>query len=346
MKDADSRLFEAAQDDDAGEVERLVAAGADIAAKFDRLGLRHGASPLIVAAGKGSWRAARALLELGADPDAKDTSGRTALFCSAERVSASVGYVETMKLLLEAGADPEGSGAKGMLRPLDVCAMEGSLRKCELLLGYGAKVDAPGKSALALAVKHRQGHLARLLLDSGGDPKALLEGGSLMHAACMEGNAELAKALADCGAVFEQEDFDAAVSSGSVRMLDMALELDPGLESKIKGRSAILLERALENGNSKAVKWLMDKGADPNAQTSWGPAACLAYANEAGFGCFDPGSLDLAALRVWAEGKASSEWAVDAQAGKGLLEWAAKEEARRIGECAGKACAQGAKPRI
>lgn len=70
-------------------------------------------TPLMYAAARGNTASARALLDLGAKVNARNSTGDTAL-----RVAASDGTVEVAKLLLEAGADPLAPG-RMLLTPLD-----------------------------------------------------------------------------------------------------------------------------------------------------------------------------------------------------------------------------------
>ena len=70
-------------------------------------------TPLMHAASKGNLATATVLLQLGADVNARNSTGDTAL-----RVAASDGTPEVAKLLLEAGGDPFLPG-RLMLTPLD-----------------------------------------------------------------------------------------------------------------------------------------------------------------------------------------------------------------------------------
>ena len=140
--DADRRLLEGIRAKDPRRVRAAVAAGAKLSAADGQKSALHLAAavgdgevlqalprstvrkllnqlddsdrtPLMHAAAKGNLAAARALLDLGADVNARNATGDTAL-----RVAASDGTPEVAKLLLEAGGDPLLPGRLG-LTPLD-----------------------------------------------------------------------------------------------------------------------------------------------------------------------------------------------------------------------------------
>jgi len=91
--DSKTALFRAAEHGCAAIVEALIEAGANVDARdqFDR-------TPLIV----GAWKSevVRLLISAGANVNAASNDGHTALM-----VAAQVGYTETADLLLKAGAD-------------------------------------------------------------------------------------------------------------------------------------------------------------------------------------------------------------------------------------------------
>ncbi|XP_048202166.1 LOW QUALITY PROTEIN: receptor-interacting serine/threonine-protein kinase 4 [Perognathus longimembris pacificus] len=122
---------------------------------------RQGHTPLHLAAQRGHYRAARALLDLGGDVDARGPRAHTPL-----HVAAETGHTSTARLLLHRGA---GAGA----------------------------LAADGRTALHLAA--RGGHLAtvRLLLEEKADPRARDPlGQTALHLAAAHGHSEVVEALA------------------------------------------------------------------------------------------------------------------------------------------------------
>ncbi|MBC6439818.1 MAG: ankyrin repeat domain-containing protein [Rhodospirillales bacterium] len=91
---------------DLPDVERCIAAGADIRARDE-----DGWTPLHVAARDGTAESVQALIDAGADTEARTDNGATPL-----HVAAGHGTAETVKALIDAGADI-GARAEGGLTP-------------------------------------------------------------------------------------------------------------------------------------------------------------------------------------------------------------------------------------
>ncbi|XP_049941650.1 CARD- and ANK-domain containing inflammasome adapter protein-like [Schistocerca serialis cubense] len=90
-------------------VRWLVGAGAEVDARND-----YEATPLHFAAGSDRVAVVRVLTASSADPNAKDDEEQTPLHWAAER-----GYADTVRALLEAGADKEARDVRGS-SPLDL----------------------------------------------------------------------------------------------------------------------------------------------------------------------------------------------------------------------------------
>jgi len=101
----------------------LVRAGADVEAR----GSRRGCTPLFYASGHPT--ALRALLDAGADPNAKATRGHTALHSAAE-----MGFRDAAEILLEYGARTDLPDSEGRT-PIDLAE---DPEVVELLLAHGA----------------------------------------------------------------------------------------------------------------------------------------------------------------------------------------------------------------
>lgn len=90
------------------------------------------------AVAKGTARSVQLLLGMGADPNAVDGGGRTALhFLSSIRVPEPY---EKVKLLLAAGADMEADLGGGWT-PLGLCAARSSFHAFDILLTLGARTE-------------------------------------------------------------------------------------------------------------------------------------------------------------------------------------------------------------
>ncbi len=174
---------------------------------------------LINAANKGDSEVVEALLDSGADINARDEQNQTALHKAASR-----GHNSIVNLLLERGADVN---AKNLFRQTALLAPvhRGSLDIVRALLGAGADVDArsglAGQSPL-LAVSSGRTKVVEALLEEGADVN--LKGKSYHETALMlaaiAGNTATVKALLEKGA-----DVKAASTNGrTARMMAEALD--------------------------------------------------------------------------------------------------------------------------
>src|SRR5690606_8727881 len=143
--------------------------------------------------------------------------------------AAILGNADIIEALLDAGADPEAPNADGQTA-LMVVARSSNLAAARLLLDAGADVDASenwrGQNAVIWAAAQSQAEMLELLLDAGGDPnsRSILNererqisqerrfqwrpaGGltALMYAA-REGCLDCAKLLVQAGADIDQGD--------------------------------------------------------------------------------------------------------------------------------------------
>jgi uncharacterized protein len=132
--DGTTALMWACYSGDADLVERLIKAGADVAAVND-----YGASALQVAAVAADPRIIKDLLKAGANPDSPNPEGQTALM-----VVARSGNVASAKLLLDAGATVDAREQWGDQTALMWAASESHPEMIKLLLDHHANVNAHG----------------------------------------------------------------------------------------------------------------------------------------------------------------------------------------------------------
>ena len=191
---ADTRLVEAAAQQDAQSVRALLEAGADVDAQRP-----DGATALQWAAHWNDLQMADLLLRAGADANAANNLGVTPLALACENAAAAL-----VERLLAAGADPNRAQRSG-LTPLMIAARTGNANVVETLLARGAAVNAAvgktGHSALMWAVGEGHRDSVRLLVAHGADVDARAKTGftPLLFAA-RSGDVESAALLLAAGA--------------------------------------------------------------------------------------------------------------------------------------------------
>jgi uncharacterized protein len=128
-------------------------------------------SPVADAAMRGNRDAIRALLQQGADVNAAQGDGMSALHWAADR-----GDAELTAMLVYAGANPGAVTRIGQYTPLHLAARSGSVEAVKTLLGAGAAVDArtstTGVTPLHLAATAGSTPVITALLDRKADVNA------------------------------------------------------------------------------------------------------------------------------------------------------------------------------
>ena len=152
------------------------------------------------AAMAGDREAVRALLQAGADVEAPQIDGTTALHWAVRRDDLDIAG-----LLIRAGADVVAANRTGST-PMQLATLNGNGAMIERLLDAGAEVDAPlnpdGDTALMMAARTGRPEVVRLLLDRGADVDARESWGgtTALMWAVSEGHAEVVGLLIAAGA--------------------------------------------------------------------------------------------------------------------------------------------------
>ncbi len=191
------------------------------------------AAPVANAAARGDREAVRELLAGGADVNAAQGDGMTALHWAAERGDGGLA-----EMLLYAGAALEPVTRIGGYTPLHIAARTGSETVARRLLETGADAQraakGTGATALHLAAASGSATLVAALLDKGADPNAR-------------------------DAVWEQTPLIFAASmnrAGAIRAL-LAAGADPGLASKVEDLATLSeLDRLAGRRRTEAVEAL------------------------------------------------------------------------------------------
>ncbi|KAL3647773.1 hypothetical protein CASFOL_008741 [Castilleja foliolosa] len=155
-----------------------------------------GDSPLILAALKGQFKAAKYLINRGADVKMGGYRGITCL-----HIAASNGNKEIMQLLLLKGADIEAHSVWGT--PLQCAAACGDVESVRFLLSRGADPNAVSPlsvSSLMSAIKCRSFELLEMLLKAKADPNKMSCGLSPLAMAAKENDTRFLRLLLAAGA--------------------------------------------------------------------------------------------------------------------------------------------------
>jgi ankyrin repeat protein len=260
-RDGSTALLWAAYHGDVALTRALIAAGAK-----PNVANKYGITPLLQASRTGADQIVQALLRAGADPALAHPEGETALMAAA-----FAGSLNTVRLLLEANADVNAVDSYQKQTALMRAAAEGHVDVIQALLD--AKAD-PNKKAhvtgleerkhadhatggfTALMFAARNGHEAaiRALIKGGADPKLTNGDGATATAiAIVNDRFDLAKTLVELGA---------DPNDGS---LYFAVDMHDAT-SDMRARDGSRLRANHDNalGALDLVKFLLDRGADPN----------------------------------------------------------------------------------
>ncbi|MGE0814169.1 MAG: ankyrin repeat domain-containing protein [Vicinamibacterales bacterium] len=135
------------------------------------VGAAPAVSPVADAAMKGDRAAVRALIAQGADVNAAQGDGMSALHWAADR-----GDAELAEMLVYAGANPRAVTRIGQYTPLHLASRAGSLGVVQVLLKNGAEADAKtsvsGATPLHLAASAGNAAVINALLDAKADVNA------------------------------------------------------------------------------------------------------------------------------------------------------------------------------
>lgn len=268
-------LVEAAKSGNPAEVRKLLAEGADPNARDG-----GGSSALFHAASLGNDEIAALLLAGGADPNLRNQANDTALIHAA-----GGGHAGVVRLLLEKGADPRtidffGNGAAGY------AVHQGHAEAVALLAVRKAdleETDEEGVTLLMSASGKGSIEVVRALLKGGARVNAAdREGRTPLMFAAREGHEETVRLLAEAGA-----DVRAKNREGNGALQEAVGAGHDRIAEYLSGRDALFdsraLRSALERNEPELVGKILASGVNPNPGPGEDPlliVAAGAYRNK------------------------------------------------------------------
>ena len=231
----------------------LIAAGADVNAAND-----FGATALMW--GITDAEKVRALVAAGADVRARSRMGRTPLYLAA----ANDGSSATVKLLLERGADPSARDNQ-QSTPLIAAALANDIAGIRLLLDRGAGVndaDTFGTTPLMQAAANNNLKAVELLLARGAAVNTASK--AEVQPAVKNGPLALGR--------FTPLLF--AASAGGPEVIRALLEAGAEVDAAdIRNMTSLMLAIATDHADPRVVRLLLARGADPNRKDRDGASA-------------------------------------------------------------------------
>ena len=206
--------------------------------------------------------AVKFLLEHGANPNARNAAGATALMWAIPDLAK-------VKQLVAAGADVNARSTNLLRTPLLIAASyPGSVEVLRLLVDHGADIhakDRNGVHALGRATLSADVDVVRFLVEHGCDPNEPGYGGNVRYARQYLPTLEY---LLSKGAKVEKDALAAAAHWQDPKLIERWIELGADVNARTGPyrRSALMTAVASEQAGAATVKLLLEKGADPNAE--------------------------------------------------------------------------------
>lgn len=271
-------LMFAAQQGDLASARELLDAGADINATTNDQAMWVGDTPLLIASASGHETFSIYLLQRGANPNAADAFGYTALhFSLMKGLSSLTGmrlpdfgwstYIyrpdmtELVKALLAHGANPNARITKRW----------GGNRLLSVMLNDPDKfsVSEVGETPFLVAAMTHDVQIMRMLVAAGADPNLASEGGTtpLMIAAGLTRRRSTGSGGGSAGRLPPKE---ATKALNTVKYL--VGELGANVNAA-NNHGLTALDGAAYNGSNDIIRYLIAKGANVNAEDASGQTA-------------------------------------------------------------------------
>ena len=233
------------------------------------------ATPLVEAAKQADAAAVRALLQTGADVNAREVDGTTGLHWAAYHDDP-----ELVDVLVRAGAKAGASNRYGVT-PLWLATINGNAAIVERLLDAGADARAAradnGETTLMIAARAGHVEVMKVLLDHGANVNAVEShrGQTALMWAAAEKHPAAVELLLEAGADTKARSARTeltplmfAIRAGDIETTRLLLDVGDLTETASDGTSLLML--AVLNANFELANFLLERGADPNVDDPHG----------------------------------------------------------------------------
>ena len=221
--------------------------------------------PLVAAAAAGEEATVDLLLDIGADLNATDLFGRTAL----DEAASYSRNDDTVRLLLDRGARIDGHNGPNT-SPLSFAIQAGTESVIRLLVGRGADLNRKGLPLLQ-ASQFGQLNVFQILLENGANIKSIDNSREpILPSAVCSGNENLVRLLIQNGANvnlksrFLGDALRVAIKRRALEMVQLLLENGANVNASCGLRSCHLLVAIFQN-SLEIAQLLLDNGANVNA---------------------------------------------------------------------------------
>jgi ankyrin repeat protein len=280
-------FYAAIRGNDLAKLDALLRSGADPNVADPR----GGATPLMYAAVAGSTGAMTLLLDNGANANATNATGATALMWAATDI-------EKVRLLLSRGADVNVVSQRGRTALQAAARSDGSAAIVRLLLDAGADAKAADGSkanTLHAAALGNDSETIRLIITAGADVNAVDFAGftPLIHAAAnrnldairvliakganvnaRSGDGSFQKVKAGSIALGHWTALTASVAMATPELLKTLLDAGAGINTPdVRGMTPLMLAVASDRQNIDVIRMLIARGADVHAKSLAGETA-------------------------------------------------------------------------
>jgi ankyrin repeat protein len=279
-------IYTAIRNNDLAKLKSL-AAGKNASTPDDR-----GRTPLMLAASVGTTDAMKVLIAAGADVNAADSFGSTALMFGIRDIAK-------VRVLLDAGSRADEKSKQNQTALLLAASNSGAIETARLLVAKGADpkiVGASGRTGLIMAANQNDLAMVQYFLDQGVNVNAVDStdkfGHTALMAAAAQANTPMVKALIQKGADVNMATTDAAsvkngplafkgrtalmmaAPYGSPEMIRLFLDAHANVNVRdIAGMTPLMFAVASENQDPEVVKMLLAAGADEKIQSTTGETA-------------------------------------------------------------------------